>query len=61
MFAVVLVGGVDGGVGALVGTVGENEDLFAETSLDDAVWARAAVRSWVRPGVARENHRGVPS
>ncbi len=24
-------------------------------------WARAAVRSWVRPGSARENHSGVPS
>jgi hypothetical protein len=60
LFAVVLVGGADGGAGALVGAVGRGRGLPCEAGLDDAVGATAE-RSWVRPGVARENHRGVPS
>lgn len=36
LFAVVVVGGADGGAGALIGAVRENEDLPGQASLDDA-------------------------
>ncbi len=61
LFAVVVIRGAEGGADALVGPVVQDEDLPGLAGLDDAIGPRAAVRSWVRPGVARENHRGVPS
>lgn len=60
LLAVVVVRGSEGGAGALVGAVREYEDLPGEAGLNDAVGA-GCVRSCVRPGVARENHSGVPS
>lgn len=36
LFAVVVVGGADGGGGALVGAVGQDEDLPGQAGLDDA-------------------------
>lgn len=55
-----VVGGADGGADALVGAVGQDEDLPVRQART-MPWARAAVRPCVRPGVARENHRGAPS
>ena len=40
LFAVVVVGGADGGAGTLVGAVGEDEDLPGQAGLDDAVSSR---------------------
>ncbi|GAA3234476.1 hypothetical protein GCM10010493_01790 [Streptomyces lavendulae subsp. grasserius] len=37
--AVVVAGGADGGAGALVGAVGQDQDLAGEAGLDDAVGA----------------------
>jgi hypothetical protein len=37
LFAVVVVGGAHRGAGALVGPVGQDEDLPGQTGLDDAV------------------------
>ncbi|MBB4903568.1 hypothetical protein FHS37_007665 [Streptomyces griseostramineus] len=39
LVAVMVVRGTDGGTGALVGTVGWDEDLPGEAGLDDAVGA----------------------
>lgn len=36
-FAVAVVGGADGGADALVGAVGQDEDLPGQARLDDAV------------------------
>lgn len=38
-FAVSVVGGANGGAGALVGAVGQDEDLAGQAGLDDAVGA----------------------
>lgn len=60
LFVVVVIGGAESGAGTLVGPVRADEDLSGQARLDDP-WARATVRSWVRSGVAREKHSGVPS
>lgn len=59
-FVVAVVRGADGGAGTLVGMVGQAQGFLGGTDLNDAMCA-GAVRSWGRPGSARQNHSGVPS
>jgi hypothetical protein len=52
-FAVAVVGGADGAAGALVGTVGQDEDLPGQTCLHDAVGAgccQIVGAAWCRTG-----------
>lgn len=63
LFAVVAVGGADGGAGSLIGPVREHEDLPGQARLDDAVGSccgsgrgcvpvsRARTRAGFRPAV----------
>lgn len=60
LFVVVVVGGADGGAGALVGPVGQDQGLPGQAGFDDAVGpSRGQVMG--AAGSERENQSGVPS